>query len=41
MYVYMNNILDDPAITRYMRTPTVSDQDPANPALFYGLESAW
>lgn len=35
---YVNNILDDPAITRYMRTPTVSDEETRNPALFYGLE---
>ena len=35
---YINNVLDDPAITRYMRSATESDEQTRNRALFYGLE---
>ena len=35
---YVNNILDDPAVTRYMRTATESDEETRNPSLFYGIE---
>jgi hypothetical protein len=35
---YVNNVLDDPAITQYMRTAFVSAEDTRNPDLFYGLE---
>jgi len=35
---YVNNVLDDPAITQYMRTAFESAEETRNPALFYGLE---
>ena len=35
---YVNNVLDDPAITGYMRTATIHDEKTRNPSLFYGIE---
>jgi hypothetical protein len=35
---YVNNVLDDPAVTRYMISPTEYDESTRNPPLFYGIE---
>jgi hypothetical protein len=35
---YVNNFLDDPAITRYMSSATVATETTRNPPLFYGIE---
>ncbi len=35
---YVNNYLDDPAVTRYMTSPTQYREDYRNPVLFYGIE---
>lgn len=35
---YVNNFLDDPAIARYMSSPTEFNETVRNPPLFYGIE---
>ena len=35
---YVNNYLDDPAVTRYMTSPTQYNEVYRNPVLFYGIE---
>jgi hypothetical protein len=35
---YVNNFLDDPAITRYMMSATEATETTRNPPLFYGIE---
>jgi hypothetical protein len=35
---YVNNFLDDPAITRYLISPTQYNEEFRNPPLFYGIE---
>lgn len=35
---YVNNVFDDPAVTRYMISSTQYDEATRNPPLFYGIE---